>query len=210
MDSQKKRRTYAVLSKIAYDSSGRESVSSKLRHYGLSGFVTYLPKMSTDSYKTFLDRRSGKVVISYRGTRPTNINDLVTDTAIFFGVERLTPRFQDALNHAKIVEKTVGKGKVEVTGHSLGGSEALYVTKNTGIPSVTFNPGKTFEQFDILNNYDKVKKFIYPKSDRTSLENARIYKTRLDPVSLNSSRFNADVVYVNSCQYDMHAIDNFI
>jgi hypothetical protein len=205
-----RRRVYARLSKIAYEGKNEDLVRNQLRDLGLGRVMTYLPKLSTKNYKTFLDKRTGKAIISYRGTDIKNLSDLSADTAIFFGVEPLSQRFNDALLHAKAVEKTVGRGNVELTGHSLGGSEALYVTENTGMPSVTFNPGKTFYQFDLLGNYKQARNFLFPESDKSNKMNAKIYTTKGDAVSFNADRSNGEVTHVPACNYDVHGINNFI
>lgn len=206
----RKRRNYAVLSKVAYESNDKHNVEKAMSSYGLGRIIKYLPKLSTSSYKTFYNNRTNKAVIAFRGTQPTNLSDLAADTAIFFGVERLFPRFNEALAHAKLVEKTVGKGNVELTGHSLGGSEALYVTEKTGMPSTVFNPGKTFEQFDLLEKYDKVRNAVFSDPNKQNNKNTQIYNTRFDPISFNATRTKGDVDYVKACGYNVHAIDNFI
>jgi len=206
----RKRRNYAVLSKIAYEKNDPRHVRDSLKSYNLDRIIRFLPGMSDDNRKTFYNAKTDKVIIAYRGTQPTNVSDLTADTAIFFGVERASPRFNEALRHAKAVERAAGKGRVEVTGHSLGGSEALYVSENTGIPSVTYNPGKTFQQFDLLGRYKQLRDLIDPSANKSNPANSKVYSTHFDPVSFSADRTNANVEYLWPCGYNVHAVDNFI
>jgi len=210
--NRRKQREYAILSKAAYlgGEADASRVKKQLAKQGLANTYDYVPSLSNGNHSTFFNRKTNKAVIAYRGTDLSNIKDLFTDAAIFFGVERMTPRFADALDTAKAAQKQFGKRNVEVTGHSLGGSQALYVTSKTGIPSYAYNPGKTFERFDLLSRYDDVRDFFCPKCDKMNPSNTTIYTTGLDPISLNSMRADADVNYIVPRQLDVHGIDNFI
>mgnify|MGYP000105397479 CR=1 FL=1 len=208
---ERKQRNYAALSKVAYlGQADARKINKELSKHGLAHTMEYVPSLSDNNHTTFYNRKTGKAVISYRGTDLGNVKDLFTDTAIFFGVERMTPRFSDALDTAKKAQKMYGKKNVEVTGHSLGGSQALYVTSKTGIPSYAYNPGKTFQQYDLLSRYDSVRDFFCPSCNKINPSNSTVYTTGLDPISYNASRTDASVQYVRPKSLDVHGIDNFI
>lgn len=93
--------------------------------------------LSNDNATTFVNDR-GEAIISYRGTRPTNLDDLAADAHIVMG-SRKHKRFDEAEDLARRVK---GKyQKVQATGHSLGGTQALHVNKKLGIDAHVFNPG---------------------------------------------------------------------
>lgn len=211
MDTAKrKRRNYAVLSKLAYDTQNGKSMKDKLRKYRLGNTMEVVPSLSDRNHTTFYNKKTKRAIVAYRGTDLGNVSDLFTDAAIFFGVERMTPRFSDALSTAERAQKMFGKGNIDVTGHSLGGSEALYVNSKLGTPAHAYNPGKTFQQFDLLSRYDKIRDLACPTCDKTREQNARVYTTGLDPISVNAGRTRAAVQYVPPRGFDVHGIDNFI
>jgi hypothetical protein len=54
---------------------------------------TFDPEYSTDNASTFI-RPDGTAIIAYRGTRPTNLDDLNADASILAGQHRMisTPK----------------------------------------------------------------------------------------------------------------------
>lgn len=78
-----------------------------------------------------------KVIISFRGT--SNTQDIVTDIGIVKG-ER-AGRFIKSMDQTKKVIAKYGRANVEVTGHSLGGTIARYVSDKLGLKGKAFNPG---------------------------------------------------------------------
>lgn len=205
------RKNYATLSKVSYLAGADDrKIQKALRKEKLGNRMEYVPDLSDSTHLTFFDRKRDKAVVSYRGTQINNPADLFTDVAIFFGVERLTPRFNNALRAAKDAERRYGKDKVEYTGHSLGGTQALYVTNRTGKPCYAFNPGKGFRRYDVLHQYDALAGLAGAKKNKLRPDNATIYTTGIDPISLNSTRYDANVEYVKPSQFDVHGIDNFI
>ncbi len=108
--------------------------------------------------------------VSYRGTDPTNIKDVGADLAILTALEKKTKRYKNAENKfIKTVEK-FGKDNITVSGHSLGGGQALHVAEKFGIKSYTFNPAVSARQ--VVNSTSKVEQ--------------NIYRTLTDVVSVNS------------------------
>lgn len=87
--------------------------------------------------------KDGKAVISYRGTDITNMSDLEADAAIALGWNHMSGRFWEADRTYQAAVKKYGAENVEVTGHSLGGAEALYVARKYGAGGTVFNPGES-------------------------------------------------------------------
>lgn len=98
-----------------------------------------------------------KAVIGYRGTVPTNLSDLISDVYIGLAEEENSERFRDALK--KYAEVSKKYKTVETTGHSLGGSQAIFVATRTGCNCVAFNPGSGVGESYLsqINKYDNIK-----------------------------------------------------
>lgn len=109
---------------------------------------------------------SGHVVISFRGTDVKNYRDLTTDALLALGKTSILNRFSNADKVAQNVIKRYGKQNVSVTGHSLGGSQALHVSRKYGINAHVFNPHVSWDAA-ITNTYYK---------------HAHIYRNITDPV----------------------------
>jgi hypothetical protein len=113
---------YSIASQLSYDyydnGNDAEQVQRTLDTY-LENY-TFDPDYSTNNASTFI-RPDGSAIIAYRGTRPTNFDDINTDAAILAGAHRtdtVHPRFVEALNHYNYVKAKYDN--VDLTGHSLG------------------------------------------------------------------------------------------
>lgn len=137
---------YSIASQLSYDyfdnNNDAEQIQTSLDTY-LEGY-TFDPEYSTNNASTFI-RPDGTAIIAYRGTRPTNLDDINTDAAILAGQHRTSgnphPRFVEAVNHYNFVKSKYDF--VDLTGHSLGGTLADYVGRMNNERAVVFNPGES-------------------------------------------------------------------
>jgi hypothetical protein len=136
---------YAIASQLSYqyydNNNDPEQIQQALDTY-MEGY-TFDPEYSTDNASTFI-RPDGTAIIAYRGTRPTNLDDLNADASILAGQHRSNdthPRFIEAQNHYNFVKSKYDF--VDLTGHSLGGTLADYVGRTNDERAVVFNPGQT-------------------------------------------------------------------
>jgi len=169
---------YSVASELSYlyydNNNDAQAVQKALDTY-MEGY-SFDPELSTNNASTFI-RPDGTAIIAYRGTRPTNFDDLNTDASILAGQHRTDmphPRFTEALHHYNLVKETYNN--VDLTGHSLGGTLADYVGRMNDEKAVVFNPGETPFSLSVI-----------PKSDTSK---TRIYRTNtFDIVSFANSMY---------------------
>lgn len=152
--------------------------------------------------------QNGKAVVSFRGTDVLNWKDISADVMLALGVESFSKRFQDSLETTNNAIKKYGKDNVSVTGHSLGGTQALYVNAKTGVKAVAFNPGASIPQAlegIVSNTVDSV-------FDSGVGDNAYIWTSGADPISVLSHFENAHHFQVHAKDgiLNMHKVDNFI
>lgn len=137
-------------------------------------------------------------VIGFRGTKPTNVGDLVADYHIAFGKTKESSRFKEAeTKYNKVKERYT---EVKVTGHSLGGAQAIHVAKLFGVQCWAWNPGQGVSD-EYLSNAG-----VYP--------NIRTYHIIGDPISDTAGLENPKMVYrfpkvSSSNPLANHALTNF-
>lgn len=154
---------YSIASQLSYDyydnNNDAEQIQRALDTY-LDGYV-FDPEYSTNNASTFI-RPDGSAILAYRGTRPTNLDDLNTDAAILAGQhlsDNEHPRFTEAVNQYYHVNEKYNN--VDLTGHSLGGTLADYVGRLHDTKAVIFNPGQTIFSTRVIPASETSKTRIY-------------------------------------------------
>lgn len=163
--------------------------------------------------------RDGKVVISYRGTDPTNYGDLGSDALAGLGLKKFGARYANALKVARQAIKRYGAENVTTTGHSLGAIQSLYVNSELGLDAHAFNPYLSPHRrgAPLFNNL--LFAWMEPDGKKTR-ENATVYQTLTDPL-LWLSTAQAPIqsiagfsrsrrVFVQPKMVDGHSVKNFI
>lgn len=197
---------YSIASQLAYqyydNNNDAQQIQTALDTY-LENY-TFDPEYSTNNASTFI-RPDGTAIIAYRGTRPTNFDDLNTDAAILAGQHRTDiphPRFVEAVNHYNYVKNKYSS--VDLTGHSLGGTLADYVGRMNDEKAVVYNPGESPFSLSVI-----------PASQTSK---TRIYRTNtFDVVSFANSMYpHAQSVRVvpqtdsTSTWFGSHNLTNFL
>ena len=200
---------YSVASEIAYkyyDSGNDAEATQRALDTYLENY-TLDPEYSTDNASTII-RPDGSVILAYRGTRPTNLDDLNADAAIFSGQHRTDnphPRFIEAQNHYDFV--TEKYGDVDVTGHSLGATIADYIGRQNNARAVVFNPGETPFSLQVIPASAQSRTTIYRTNtfDIISFSNSlypHANRIRVVPQTLGTGLFDS---WLNS-----HSLYNFL
>jgi len=126
---------HAVLSQASYDPKKYRQKTEALG-YKIDS------QLSTRSRTVYYNKKSGKAVLAYKGTTPSNWRDLAADAGILAGLPtHLIGRFRGAEQAYRNTRSKYGAANVEVTGHSLGGSQALHVGRKYGAVGTAFEPG---------------------------------------------------------------------
>jgi hypothetical protein len=167
-------RRYAVMSSVAYDyyDSGKNIAEAELKKF--------LPKHDIDhdlsDENSVVIKKGNEVIISYRGTRLTNLSDLNADAKILLGFNPLSGRANEAQRKYDMVKNKYPQASITTTGHSLGGNLGYYVAKNNDLQGHFFNLGSSLTDTASVNSKTKVN----------------IYHTSGDLVGLSNSFFSND------------------
>jgi esterase/lipase len=137
-----------------------------------------------------------KVILGFRGTVPTDLEDLKTDASLVLGKHREHWRFKEALKTFDEVQRRYPDSEIFTTGHSLGGALANHVARNRErVRSVSFNAGHSpLDDVMLLS--------------KENFRNEKNYRTKYDPISLNHL---GNVKTVKRKKYkNPHSLDNFL
>jgi pimeloyl-ACP methyl ester carboxylesterase len=122
-----------------------------------------LPDMSDENSIVFSNEKHlgvpTRIVISFRGTVAKRLDDLLTDVFVTFGKEDTTERFRMAVEKMEYVTNMYPEVPIVLCGHSLGGSQAIYVAKKYNTQAYCYNPaqGISATYLEDINKYKKIR-----------------------------------------------------
>lgn len=178
-----------VFAKLAYS---KDKVRSKqLSKYNAD--YKYDPTLSTREHAVFTNPTEHKSVIAYRGTDFSDkrrwYKDVFSDLMIATGTQGLDPRNRRSVRAYDHVKKSLPGYDVSVTGHSLGGSIANYVTnhRKSVNSAIAFSRGtgpseilrkKSNKVLDASNRADPISMFARMQN-KLQGKNQIVSKTKL-------------------------------
>lgn len=188
----------AVMSKAAYgDADAKERLAKE-------GYQVDPALTDGDRYITFT--KDGKAYLAFRGTDMTDVRDIMTDYAIAIGDEQTTAEFKKGAKAARQAVKKYGKDNTTFTGHSLGGTIALYANSETGAPAITFATGVGLGMVAGAAK-DAAAATVFRRRIKP---NTKIYAVHRDAVSMLAPFTNSETVFVPRKADGAHALDNFV
>ncbi len=163
-------------------------------------------ELSNRNRTLFVHKASGKATLAFRGTDPRNWQDLGTDALLATGLVGQSARFQNSLDVARAAVKKYGRDKLHVTGHSLGGSQALYVNQMLDVSGSAFNPGSS--PFQGQSDYGYLARGRKAKTHKADIYLAGAK----DQISFAHTFSKNDTVTTirPTIRGNAHAIDNFL
>lgn len=194
---------YALFSEMAYSKGNAEKINKMVRESPLLDGFVFDGQLSGPKNQVFYNRRTGEVVLAYKGTDPRNAEDLSNDYAILHPLldETKTDRFKRADElYGRVVDKYGSDVQVKSVGHSLGGEIAMVVGERHDLETHAYNPGVSANQaFNTHSKHNKNKTYIY--------------RTENDPVSFGSyinQNDQREIITVEQKHlFDSHSITNF-
>ena len=151
-------RLYAVFSHAAYRYVSNDPIH-RINEYDI---IPHLSDENSVVYST--ETQLGvatRIVISFRGTKPLKLDDIVTDVFITFGKEVDTERFAVALKKVEMVTDLYPEVPIVVCGHSLGGTQAIYISKKYKFKTYAYNPaqGISLQYIKEINRHPQIRVF---------------------------------------------------
>ena len=132
------------------------------------------PELSNNLRTVYVDN-DGNATVAFRGTDLKDkrwYDELGTDLLLGLGLQRVSSRFKNSRGTVDKVVSKYGRDKTKLVGHSRGGSTALNVSHQTGLPAVGLNSG--------VGPVDTLRRRTY--------NNAKSHRTSNDLVSSLSSK----------------------
>jgi hypothetical protein len=177
--------TMLKITKASYESKRPENIDG----------YEYDSDLSNSNTAIYHNERN--VIIGFRGT--VNVDDLITDVSVIKGTSD-NIRFQQAVETYNKVKSKYPSKMIMATGHSLGGSLALYINSLYNIKVEVFNPGVGLG-------------FLKSNPNRS---NAMIYVIKGDPISALTGLSNLGTLKVfnpinpEAGLRERHSMKNFI
>jgi hypothetical protein len=146
-----------------------------------------------------------EALISFAGTRLSKEHrskDLLTDAAVFLGLERLTKRYKESERATKQLIEQYGADHVRATGHSLGAHQAAHMSRRYGIRADAFSPPISLID---LRTHHKEALFAHPESKKTVF-----HVVRKDPISIAHLGLRFGVRQHKQKRRNPHSLKNFL
>jgi len=155
-------------------------------------------------HAVYHNKKLGKSVISYRGTDPTDVEDMYNDAHIIKGTQASTNRYKRSEELYDNVNKKYGKNITSV-GHSLGGNISEHIARKKGGKAETFNTGRGLDK-----DYAKASfrcKLPSPPKYCSSVKRHHIVG---DGLSMANKGYGEGSSYKTAGLLGSHSLENFL
>jgi len=167
--------TLQELAKAAYDHDPK-----------VEGF-TFVPALSTYETKVFIRPGTDVVVVAFKGTDPTNVNDLYTDLGLAVGHLSDSARVQRTREAIKTIQQAMPGKRLILTGHSLGGSLAREMSNEPVVKrAVGFNTGYEVASSGLIGTSFQLASKLYHDEHHDEFPRFDDYLNTRDIVSVGS------------------------
>jgi pimeloyl-ACP methyl ester carboxylesterase len=152
----------------------------------------------------------GYNIVSVKGTNPRDVRDLYSDIKLGVGVSQSDTQFRRRREQVKDIYKQIGDEKVDLTGHSLGGSIVTSMMAESGSirdktnKAVLFNSGYT-QAFHKELTKDMSKKVRQELRDKVQQN-----RTSTDFISSGLKLGSIGTVVETKTDIGSHSVTNFL
>jgi uncharacterized Zn-binding protein involved in type VI secretion len=167
--------------------------------FRLREFPFHDPRSGFDA-ALYQNNETGKIVLAYRGTEPTHVNDWETNLQQVAGFQ--SAQYDEAVELAQHVKGSYLGHSIEITGHSLGGGLAQVGSATTGYPATTFNAAgvndDTFASYDTLRSDVRAQNYTVQGELLSSAQSALpIPQASGEQITLEARNANGSLLPVN-------------
>lgn len=203
------RQLYAKLANASY--TYYETQDNNINIYGYAIF----PELSDRNSILLFNKEKKELVLSIRGTKISNSNDINADVHILMNKLKENERYKSVLSKAKQIVESKNNWRFVIVGHSLGGALALEIAEeiikyvdNIYIYNPAFSVGQALESVSkqIFNKIGIKSKAI--RIEKELRRKLTIYQSGIDPISLLSYSTGKNK-YVKPKSWNTHTLDNF-
>ena len=156
----------------------------------------YQPFLSNQEVAVFKQRTNVNII--YKGT--SNKENVFTDMKLISNIADRT--FRVALKEFENIKKTFPSYIIKVSGHSLGGSKALYISKEKLVRAVVFNPF-TPNTYGKMNTIVRNNPLINVNVNRDDMLSEKM-------IIINPPGLNVFVIKGNRSLLINHSIDTYL
>jgi len=152
----------------------------------VSGF-TFVPALSDYETKVFIRPGTDVVVVAFKGTDPTSLNDLYTDIGLAAGHLSDSKRAERSRASLETIKEAMPGSRVIVTGHSLGGSLAREVSDHPMVKrAVGFNTGYEVASTGIMGATFQRASKLYHKKEHAEHNKFEDFLNANDAISIGA------------------------
>lgn len=205
---------YAAFANASYKRTWEQRVKA-IEPYVENPHEWQIDRILSDQYSTvFVHPQSNRVVTSYKGTNPADVDDLISDAAIGVGAEDTDKRFARSRRHFnKVLQKYSGYDHI-LASHSLGAALNNYVNEKyqKQIKAVyNYNRGVGRREVDLpINPFSPVPIVAKKVLQRTKRVNVTDYRIEGDPISALVSDDGFKQVFKASPETNPHSVTQFL